>query len=188
MYWPRGRVLEARRRSTACCGCAGSRQNTMRGATAGCSGWGYETCCPFSSVARPTSGAIRRDAGQRGRSTSSSSSPMTWARVPPRLPGGRHPATADYNGAQYEGVGILQTNTAGPAPWRPRGLPLIPRAVARRWRSVPVCEPTHPRRQRARRGVEYGEAANDASCAPAGGDRLGRNGAEPASVGTLRHR
>jgi len=153
-----GESWEASSTINACCGCAGSRQNTMRGATPAVAGWGYEDVLPFLKRCETYIGGDPARRGAEGAVNVVEFKPDDLGSAFHRacLEAGI-PATADTNGAQYEGVGILQDqHQAGPAPWRPRGY-LYPRAVARRWRSVPCASPPHPRRQRRAVGVEYGE-------------------------------
>jgi choline dehydrogenase-like flavoprotein len=112
MYWPCGRVLGG---SSTINGMLWVRREPAeydQWCDLGCPGWGYEDVLPF--LKRCESYA-QGDPARRG-----TEGPVNVVQFEPdELGAAFHracqeagiPATADYNGAQYEGVSILQTNT-----------------------------------------------------------------------------
>jgi choline dehydrogenase len=112
MYWPRGRVLGGSSTINGMLWVRGEPAEYDQWRDLGCPGWGYEDVLPF--LKRCESYA-RGDPARRD-----TEGPVNVVQFEPdELGAAFHracqeagiPATADYNGAQYEGVSILQTNT-----------------------------------------------------------------------------
>ena len=112
MYWPRGRVLGGSSTINGMLWVRGEPAEYDAWRDAGCPGWGYEDVLPFlkrcetyiggDPALRGTDGAINVVQFEPDELGSAFHRACIEAGIP---------ATADYNGAQYEGVGILQTNT-----------------------------------------------------------------------------
>jgi choline dehydrogenase len=112
MFWPRGRVLGGSSTINGMLWVRGEPAEYDHWRELGCSGWGYQDVLPF--LKRCESYA-QGDPGQRG-----GDGPVNVVQFEPDPLGSAFhracqeagiPATADYNGSQYEGVGVLQTNT-----------------------------------------------------------------------------
>jgi choline dehydrogenase len=112
MYWPRGRVLGGSSTVNGMLWVRGEPAEYDAWRESGCPGWGYDDVLPF--LKRIESYAPG-DPARRGTDGPVNVVPFE----PDALSAAFHracveagiPATPDYNGAQYEGVGILQTNT-----------------------------------------------------------------------------
>ena len=113
-------VLAARARarrlfdaSTACCGCAASPPNTTIGASSAIPAGGTADVLPFlKRMEAYARGRCGRCAASRARSLSPASPATRWATAfHAACVEAGVPATPDYNGAPYEGVGYLQSNT-----------------------------------------------------------------------------
>ena len=112
MFWPRGRVLGGSSTINGMLWVRGEPAEYDQWRDAGCPGWGYEDVLPFlKRCERYATG----DPARRG-----TEGPVNVVQFEPdELGAAFHrtcqeadiPAIADYNGAHYEGVGILQTNT-----------------------------------------------------------------------------
>ena len=112
MFWPRGRVLGGSSTINGMLWVRGESAEYDNWRDSGCAGWSYADVLPYlqrvESYAKGDS-ALR---GRQGPVNINLSNPDTLgsafhqACVQAGIP-----ATPDYNGAQYEGVGVLQTNT-----------------------------------------------------------------------------
>jgi choline dehydrogenase len=112
MFWPRGRVLGGSSTINGMLWVRGEPAEYDRWRDAGCAGWGYDDVLPFlKRIERYATG----DPARRG-----TEGPVNVVQYEPDALGAAFhracqeagiPATPDYNGSQYEGVGILQTNT-----------------------------------------------------------------------------
>lgn len=112
MFWPRGRVLGGSSTVNGMLWVRGEPAEYDAWCDGGCTGWGYDDVLPFLKRVECYG---QGDAALRGKD----------GPVHISLPGADTlgeafhqacveagvPATHDYNGAQYEGVGVLQTNT-----------------------------------------------------------------------------
>ncbi len=147
--WPRGRVVGGSSTINGMLWVRGEPGEYDARRDAGCRGWGYDDVLPFLKRCETYVGGDPAVAG-------GTEGPINIVRFEPDVLGSAFhracveagiPATADYNGAQYEGVGILQTNTKrGPAPGWARGLPRSgprPRDADGAYR---CARPPHPRR------------------------------------------
>ena len=191
MFWPRGRVLGGSSTVNGMLWVRGEPAEYDHWRDLGNPGWGYDGCPAVSQAAsRPTPRAMAR-AASMGRSTSASSAAIPWAMHSTRRASQAGvPATPDYNGAQYEGVGYLQSNTR-------RGLRFGGReAYLRPARSRPNlhvrtgarAERDSRREGTRRRGRVSRRRRSSFRPRIARGDRQRRRRAEPAASRAVRHR
>ena len=112
MFWPRGRVLGGSSTVNGMLWVRGEPAEYDNWRDGGCDGWGYDDILPYLKRIESYAGgdsALRGKDGPVNISLSSSNTlgdAFHQACVQAGIP-----ATPDYNGAQYEGVGVLQTNT-----------------------------------------------------------------------------
>ena len=153
MFWPRGRVLGGSSTINGMLWVRGEPAEYDQWRDAGCPGWGYEDVLPFlKRCERYAAG----DPARRG-----TEGPVNVVQFEPdELGAAFHracqeadiPATADYNGAHYEGVGILQTNTlrglrhGGREAYSPRSQSSIPLSATSRSSAPMRSLPSAPRR------------------------------------------
>ncbi len=112
MFWPRGRVVGGSSTINGMLWVRGEPAEYDAWRDAGCRGWGYDDVLPYLKRCESYADG---DPAVRG-----TDGPINIVRYDPDVLGSAFhlacvqagiPATADYNGVQYEGVGILQTNT-----------------------------------------------------------------------------
>jgi choline dehydrogenase len=112
MFWPRGRVLGGSSTINGMLWVRGEPAEYDAWRDNGCPGWGYEDVLPFLKRAESYAEGDDTARGKHGPVHISLSKANTLgdafhqACVEAGIP-----ATPDYNGKQYEGVGFLQTNT-----------------------------------------------------------------------------
>lgn len=106
--WPRGKVLGGSSTLNAMVFLRGHRANFDAWAAAGASGWSYDDVLPyFKRMERVRGGdpAFRGQDGPLPVGVAEDVHPLSLAFVDAAQQAG-HPATADFNGAQQEGVGL----------------------------------------------------------------------------------
>lgn len=111
MFWPRGRVLGGSSTVNGMLWARGEPAEYDAWRDGGCAGWGYDDVLPYL---KRTESYGEGDPALRGKD-----GPVHISRAGADTLGEAFheacveagvPATRDYNGAQYEGVGVLQTN------------------------------------------------------------------------------
>jgi choline dehydrogenase len=139
MYWPRGRVLGGSSTINGMLWVRGEPAEYDAWRDAGCPGWGYEDVLPFlkrcetyiggDPALRGTDGAVNVVQFEPDALGSAFHRACIEAGIPP---------TADYNGAQYEGVASCRLTLGGACAMVAARPTLTPRAVVKRWRCLPA--------------------------------------------------
>ncbi len=112
MFWPRGRVLGGSSTVNGMLWVRGEPAEYDNWRDSGCAGWGHADVLPYLNRIESYAGGDSKLRGRDGPVNISLSGANTLgdafhqACIEAGIP-----ATPDYNGAQYEGVGFLQTNT-----------------------------------------------------------------------------
>jgi choline dehydrogenase len=115
-YWPRGRVLGGSSSINAMVYVRGQARDYDQWAEAGCTGWGYRDLLPYFRRLERYAGGPSQWRGAEGpigvRDIDGEAHPLSHAYVAAAEAAG-HARNADFNGADQEGVGFYQINTAG---------------------------------------------------------------------------
>ncbi len=111
MFWPRGRVMGGSSSVNGMIWVRGEPAEYDNWRNGGCEGWGYDDVLPYlKRVESYAGGGTTRGRDGPVHISDTESNTLGDAFHAACLQAGI-PATADYNGPQYEGVGHLQTNT-----------------------------------------------------------------------------
>ena len=112
MFWPRGRVLGGSSTVNGMLWVRGEPAEYDHWRDLGNPGWGYDDVLPFLKRMEAYAKGDRRGARQGRPDQHQPLRPRhAGRRLPPACVEAGIPATPDYNGDQYEGVGYLQSNT-----------------------------------------------------------------------------
>ena len=191
MFWPRGRVLGGSSTINGMLWVRGEPAEYDAWRDNGCPGWGYEDVLPFLKRAESYAEGDDTTRGKQGPVHISLSKANTLgdafhqACVEAGIP-----ATPDYNGKQYEGVGFLQTNTKNGLRHGGREAYLRP-AKGRENLHIRTGARVHRIRVENGRavGVEYRYRQGPAlRTRPQRGDHQCRRNPDAATAGAFRHR